>query len=533
MKKKAAPAAAASAAARSRLLSQYARRIEQAASRVYDVAAISALEEAPKLSARLGCRVLLKREDTQPVHSFKLRGAYNKIAQLDDAARARGVVTASAGNHAQGVALAAQRLGIAASIVMPRTTPAIKVESVRSLGGRAILHGDAFDDASAHALELAEQRGMTMVHPYDDADVIAGQGTVAREILQQLAPLGVKKLDAVFVCVGGGGLLAGIAAWIKQHSPKTKVICVEPDDSNCMGAALAAGRRVRLHQAGLFADGVSVRQAGAEPFRIARQLVDACITVSVDEICAAIRDMFNENRAVPEPAGALGIAGIKRWAQTHEVGGKTYCAIVSGSNINFDRLRHVAERAELGDDAEALLSVTIAEKPGSFKRFLKVIGRRAVTEFNYRYASPEAAHIFVGVKLSGGPAERGALIEALRQQAYPVLDMSGNEMAKMHVRFMVGGRAPGLSDEHLFRFEFPERPGALIDFLDAIGGRWNISLFHYRNHGAAFGRVLCALQLPRGQLIECRRSLDQLGYEYWEETANPAYQLFLGTQAQA
>jgi len=501
--------------------------------RVYDVASITPLEEAPKLSARLGCRVLLKREDTQPVHSFKLRGAYNKIAQLDDAARARGVVAASAGNHAQGVALAAQRLGIPATIVMPRTTPAIKVDSVRSLGGRAVLFGDAFDDASAHAQELVEQRGMTMVHPYDDADVIAGQGTVAREILQQLAPLRVRQLDAVFVCVGGGGLLAGIAAWIKHHSPKTQVICVEPEDSNCMGAALAAGRRVRLQQVGLFADGVAVRQAGAEPYRVARALVDACITVSVDEICAAIRDMFNEKRAVPEPAGALGVAGVKRWAQMHDVTGKTYCAIVSGANINFDRLRHVAERAELGDDAEALLAVTIPEKPGSFKRFLKQIGRRAVTEFNYRYSSPSEAHVFVGIKLSGGLAERAALIDALREQAYPVLDMSGNEMAKMHVRFMVGGRAPGLYDEHLFRFEFPERPGACLDFLDAVGSRWNISLFHYRNHGAAYGRVLCGLQLPRGQVGECRKSLDELGYEYWEETSNPAYQVFLGTQAES
>lgn len=501
--------------------------------RVYDVASITPLEEAPKLSARLGCRVLLKREDTQPVHSFKLRGAYNKIAQLDDAARARGVVAASAGNHAQGVALAAQRLGIPATIVMPRTTPAIKVDSVRSLGGRAVLFGDAFDDASAHAQELVEQRGMTMVHPYDDADVIAGQGTVAREILQQLAPLRVRQLDALFVCVGGGGLLAGIAAWIKHHSPKTQVICVEPEDSNCMGAALAAGRRVRLQQVGLFADGVAVRQAGAEPYRVARALVDACITVSVDEICAAIRDMFNEKRAVPEPAGALGVAGVKRWAQTHDVAGKTYCAIVSGANINFDRLRHVAERAELGDDAEALLAVTIPEKPGSFKRFLKQIGRRAVTEFNYRYSSPSEAHVFVGIKLSGGLAERAALIDALREQAYPVLDMSGNEMAKMHVRFMVGGRAPGLYDEHLFRFEFPERPGACLDFLDAVGSRWNISLFHYRNHGAAYGRVLCGLQLPRGQVGECRKSLDELGYEYWEETSNPAYQVFLGTQAES
>ncbi len=517
-------------AATVRMIAQYAQRIEQAAGHVYDVARVTPLEDAPKLSARLGCRVLLKREDTQPVHSFKLRGAYNKMIGLDADARGRGVITASAGNHAQGVALAAQRLGIAASIVMPRTTPAIKVDSVRGLGGRAILHGDTYDEAAAHAAELASQRGLSLIHPYDDAQVIAGQGTLAREILQQCDALDVRRLDAVFVCVGGGGLLAGIAAWIKHASPQTKVICVEPEDSDCMGAALKAGRRVKLQQVGLFADGVAVRQAGVEPFRIARRLVDAHITVSIDEICAAIRDLFNEKRAVPEPAGALGIAGIKRWAQDHDVRGQTHCAIVSGANINFDRLRHVAERAELGDEAEALLAVTINEKPGSFRRFLKQLGRRAITEFNYRYSSPTEAHVFVGVKTTQGLAERQTLLSLLERQGYAVVDMTGNEMAKVHTRFMVGGRAPGLFDEHLFRFEFPERPGACLDFLEAIGSRWNISLFHYRNHGAAYGRVLCGLQLPRGQLSECRRSLDTLGYEYWDETANPAYQLFLGTR---
>ncbi len=517
-------------AAKDLLLREYAERIEQAAGRVYDVAQVTDLEDAPKLSARLGCRVLLKREDTQPVYSFKLRGAYNQMAVLDPDVRARGVVTASAGNHAQGVALSAQKLGIPSAIVMPRTTPAIKVDSVRGFGGNAILHGDAYDDALAHAIELVEQRGMTMVHPYDDAEVIAGQGTIAREILQQLPQLGVEQLDAVFVCVGGGGLLAGIAAWIKHKSPQTQVICVEPDDSNCMGAALASGQRIRLAQAGLFADGVSVRQAGEETFRVARQLVDGCVEVSVDEICAAIRDLFNEKRAVPEPAGALGIAGVKRWAQTHDLRGKTVCAIVSGANINFDRLRHVAERAELGDEAEALLAVTIPERPGSFENFIAQLGRRPITEFNYRYSSPAEAHVFVGIKLSEGHAERERLMALLREQQLPVADMTGNEMAKLHVRFMVGGRAPGLGDEHLFRFVFPERPGALIDFLRAIGGRWNISLFHYRNHGAAFGRVLCGLQIPAGQLAECRASLDNLGYEYWEESDNPAYALFLGTR---
>ncbi|HEX4872910.1 MAG TPA: threonine ammonia-lyase, biosynthetic [Nevskiaceae bacterium] len=509
------------------MLSAYASRIERAATRVYDVAEITPLQAAPRLSQRLGNRVLLKREDLQPVHSFKLRGAYNRIATLSPEQRARGVVTASAGNHAQGVALAGRRLGCPSFIVMPRTTPAIKVDAVRQLGGKAILHGDAYDDAAAHALELATEKGLTLVHPYDDPEVIAGQGTVAREILDQLAPHRLSTLDAVFVCVGGGGLLAGVAAWIKQHSPRTRVISVEPEDSNCMQQALAAGRRVRLPQVGLFADGVAVKQAGEEPFRLAREWVDEAITVSVDEICAAIRDVFYEVRGMPEPAGALGVAGVKRWVLEKGAREQTLCAIVSGANVNFDRLRHIAERAELGDEAEGLLAVTIPEQPGSFKRFLRQLGRRHLTEFNYRYAGPEAAHVFVGVKLSEGETERRALIESLRAQDYAVVDMSGNEMAKTHVRFMVGGRAPGLRDEQLFRFEFPERPGACLDFLSAVGSRWNISLFHYRNHGAAYGRVLCGLQVPRRERADCRRSLDALGYPYWDETANPAYGLFL------
>lgn len=508
-----------------KILTAYDARIERALGRVYDVAHITPLQPANRLSARLGNSLLLKREDTQPVHSFKLRGAYNKIAALTQEQRSRGVITASAGNHAQGVALAAKRLGIPAWIVMPRTTPSIKVESVRALGGKAILHGDAYDDASAHAFELAAERGMTMVPPYDDAEVIAGQGTVGREILEQHAGA----VDVVFVPVGGGGLLAGVAAAIKQRSPKTRIVAVEPEDSNCMAAALAAGRRVTLPQVGLFADGVAVKQAGEEPFRIARQLVDETITVSLDEICAAIRDMFYESRTLIEPAGALGIAGAKRWVLQHGAKDKTLCAIVSGANVNFDRLRHIAERAELGDDAEALLAVTIPEKPGSYKAFVRHLGRRAITEFNYRYSSSSAAHVFVGIKLSDGAGERTAIIEGLRSHGYAVVDMSANEMATIHVRYMVGGRAPQLKDEHLYRFEFPERPGACLDFLNAIGSRWNISLFHYRNHGAAYGRVLCGLQVPRGQRAEIRRSLDELGYVYSEETDNPAYELFLGT----
>ena len=512
-----------------KLLDQYTLRIQQAATRIYDVAQISALDAAPRLSARLGNRLLLKREDTQSVYSFKLRGAYNKIVQLSDEARARGVVTASAGNHAQGVALSGARLGIPSFIVMPRTTPSIKVESVRALGGTAILHGDTYDEALAHALELVESRGLTMVHPYDDPDVIAGQGTIGKEILEQLSRHDIRKLDAIFVCVGGGGLLAGIAAWIKQLSPNTRVVCVEPEDSSCMISALRLGRRVNLPQVGLFADGVSVRQAGEETFRVARDLVDDQVLVSIDEICAAIRDVFNERRALPEPAGALAVAGAKRWVMEHGARDLNLCAIVSGANVNFDRLRHIAERAELGDEAEALFAVTIPEERGSFRHFLEALGRRSLTEFNYRFAANSPAHLFVGIKLSGGAAEREALREQLRAQGYAVVDMSGNEMAKMHVRFMVGGRAPGLVDEQLFRFEFPERPGAALDFLSAVGGRWNISLFHYRNHGAAYGRVLCGLQVPRRERAECQRSLRALGYPHWEETTNPAYELFLGT----
>ena len=515
-------------AAAKALTERYARRIEEAANRVYAVAEVSPLLLAPKLSARLGNKLLLKREDLQPVHSFKLRGAYNKIAGLPEEQRALGVICASAGNHAQGVALAGKRLGIPAWIVMPRTTPQIKVDAVRALGGKAILHGDAYDDAQAHAEQLAAERGMTLIHPYDDPEVIAGQGTVAREVLEQLAALDVQKLDAIFVCTGGGGLLAGIAAWIKHVSPKTKVISVEPEDSDCMASAFEAGRRVKLAQVGLFADGVAVRQAGEETFRVARELVDECMRVSIDEICAAIRDVYNEQRAICEPAGALAVAGAKRWVLEHGVSGKTLCAIVSGANVNFDRLRHIAERAELGDDAEALLAVTIPERPGSFKAFLKHLGRRVITEFNYRYAASGSAHVFVGMKLSDGQTERDAVIAALRENGLAVVDMSRNDMAKTHVRFMVGGRVPGLEDERLFRFEFPERPGALADFLTAIGGRWNISLFHYRNHGAANGRVLCGLQVPARERAECRRSLDDLGYPYWEESDNPAYMLFLG-----
>ena len=511
-----------------KLLANYRARIDDA--RVYDVAVVTPLDEAHKLSARLGNRVLLKREDLQPVHSFKLRGAYNKIVRLSEAQRAKGVICASAGNHAQGVALAGKYLGIATLICMPRTTPSIKVEAVKALGGKVILHGDAYDDAREHAEQLAAERGLAFVHPYDDADVIAGQGTLAKEMIEQLKG---QHLDAVFVCVGGGGLLAGVAAYIKSVSPKTRVIAVEPDDSDCFARAYESGRRVVLPQVGLFADGVAVKQVGAETFRVARHLVDEVIRVDVDEICAAIRDCFNESRSVPEPAGALGVAGLKKWVALHGVTGLTLAATVSGANMNFDRLRHVAERAEIGDHTEALLAVTIPEQPGSFRRFLKQLGKRGITEFNYRFASSKEAHIFVGFKLADGAQETEELIAQLRGLDYPVVDLSHDEMAKTHIRYMVGGRAPGLGNEqvkeHLFRFEFPERPGACLNFLDAVGSRLNISLFHYRNHGAAYGRVLVGLQVPRGRLGECREALDALGFPYWDETANPVYRLFLGT----
>ncbi len=512
------------------LLSDYANAIENAS--VYDVAVRSPLEWAPVLSGRLGNQLYIKREDLQSVFSFKLRGAYNKVAHLDEAQRARGVICASAGNHAQGLALAGARLGIPATIVMPRTTPPIKVESVRALGGNIVLHGDSFDEASEEAHRLTQEQGLAYVPPYDDPQVIAGQGTVGREILEQIDAHGLENLDAVFIPVGGGGLLAGVAAWIKQRRPEVKIIGVEAEDSACLYRAMEAGERVTLAQVGLFADGVAVRQVGEEPFRLARHLVDAMVLVTVDEICAAISDIFRDNRSLAEPAGALAVAGVKRYVEMTGVREQTFVAIESGANVNFDRLRHIAERAELGEHREALLAVTIPERPGSFRQFCEIIGRRSVTEFNYRYANASQAHIFVGVGLRDGVAEKEALIERLRRADYPVVDMSNNEMAKVHVRYMVGGRSQHVDDEIVFRFEFPERPGALLDFLNSIGGRWNISLFHYRNHGSAYGRVLVGLQVPEAEHDDCRASFDELHYEYEEETSNPAYRFFLDSPQQ-
>jgi len=498
----------------------YLERILSA--RVYDVAVESPLEPAPILSRRLGEKVLLKREDLQPVFSFKLRGAYNRMVRLSTSALARGVVAASAGNHAQGVALAAQRLGCRATIVMPVTTPRIKVDAVAARGAEVVLHGDSYDDAYAEARRLARKGKRTFVHPYDDPDVIAGQGTIGLELLRQ-KPSGI---DAIFVAVGGGGLAAGIAAYVKRLHPRIKVIGVEPADADAMARSLAAGRRVTLREVGLFADGVAVRKVGKETFRLCRKLLDEVVLVDTDAICAAIKDVFEETRSILEPAGALSVAGLKEWAGRGRRRGRTLVAVTSGANMNFDRLRHVAERAELGERREAILAVTIPERPGSFRAFCAVIGPRNVTEFNYRYADREKAHVFVGLEIRDAGEVRD-LLARLRAHGLPALDLTENEMAKLHIRHLVGGRAPEAHDERLFRFEFPERPGALLTFLSKMRSDWNISLFHYRNHGADYGRVLAGMQVPRRDDAKFRRFLSDLGYRHWDESANPAYRLFL------
>lgn len=502
-------------------LRDYVDRIVKA--RVYDVARVSPLDRLPLLSRRLRSDVLLKREDQQPVFSFKLRGAYNKIAALSAEERARGVVAASAGNHAQGVALAARKLDVDALIVMPGTTPEIKVEAVRDLGAEIVLHGNSYDEAQARAHELSVERGSVYVHPFDDPDVIAGQGTIAMEILRQHGD----RIHAIFVAVGGGGLIAGIGAYVKSLWPHIKIIGVEPEAAPTLHHALAAGERIVLDRVGIFADGVAVQQVGEETYRVARQCVDEVVLVGTDEICAAIKDIYQDTRSIAEPAGALGVAGLKRYVDREGLAGETLVAVDCGANVNFDRLRHIAERAELGERREALLAVTIEERPGSLLRFCRVIGHRSITELNYRYADDQKAHIFAGVELRGGVADRLGLIDELRQNGYPVVDMSDNEMAKIHVRYMVGGRCRRIREEVLLRFNFPERAGALLRFLEPMSQRWNISLFHYRNDGADYGRVLMGVQVPRKEAQIFRHFLDEVGYAYVEETENLAYELFL------
>jgi threonine dehydratase len=491
--------------------------------RVYDVAQETPLELAPLLSARIGNRLLLKREDMQQVFSFKLRGAYNKMAQLSTAALKHGVIAASAGNHAQGVALAAQRLRCTAVIVMPVTTPQVKVQAVANRGAEVVLVGDSYDEAYAHALKLQKKRRLTFVHPFDDPDVIAGQGTIGMEILRQQT----RPIDAIFVAVGGGGLIAGISSYVKRLQPGIKIIGVEPVDSDAMTRSLKAGRRVKLAQVGLFADGVAVRQVGRETFRLCRQHVDEMILVDNDAICAAIKDVFEDTRSILEPAGALAIAGAKAYVERTGIRNKTLVAVACGANMNFDRLRFVAERAELGEQREALFAVTIAEKPGSYRKFVSLLGKRNVTEFNYRISDPREAHVFVGVSVQNRE-ETAKLLASLTKHGLDPVNLSDNETAKLHVRHLVGGHAPMAKNELLYRFEFPERPGALMRFLASMEHDWNISLFHYRNQGADYGRVLVGMQVPPNEMVKFRRFLDKLGYIYWDESKNPAYKLFLG-----
>lgn len=503
------------------MLETYVKKI--LSSRVYDVAVETPIHAAPFLSERLDNTVLLKREDLQPVFSFKIRGAYNKLALLSDEQRACGVVTASAGNHAQGLAYAARHLGVKATIVMPRTTPEIKVRAVRARGAKVVLHGDAFDEALAYSQKLIKEKGLVYIHPFDDPDTIAGQGTIAMEILRQHQG----QLDAIFVPVGGGGLIAGIAAYVKYLRPEIRVIGVEPVDAACLQAAMAADERVVLSQVGLFADGVAVAQIGQHTFEVCRHHVDEVITVTTDEMCAAIKDIYDDTRSICEPAGCLGVAGIKKYVEREGCSGKVFIAIDSGANVNFDRLRHVAERAEIGEKREALLAVTIPEKPGSFKAFCQAIGKRSITEFNYRYHDNAEAHIFVGVQTHPELDPRDALVDMLQKQEFPVVDLTDNELAKLHIRHMVGGHCEQVTDEVVYRFEFPERPGALFNFLNKLGGRWNISMFHYRNHGAAYGRVVVGLQVAEADRHKVPETLDSIGYMYWDETDNPAYKLYL------
>jgi threonine dehydratase len=492
-------------------------------SRVYDVARETALDRAPRLSRRLSNEVFFKREDLQPVFSFKLRGAYNKIAHLTSAEKSRGIIAASAGNHAQGVAYAARELGLRAVIVMPQTTPQIKIDAVKSMGAEAVLVGDSYPDAQAHCDRLVVETGMTFVHPFDDPLVIAGQGTVGAEILRHSQDT----LNAVFVPVGGGGLIAGIAGYIKSLRPDVRIIGVEPFEADAMYRSLQAGTRIRLDHVGIFADGVAVREVGQRTFAIAQQTVDEVIRVTNDEACAAIKDIFDDTRSVMEPAGALATAGMRKWVEREGARGQTLVALLSGANMNFDRLRFVAERAELGEAREALLAIILPERPGAFRELCTLLGRRVVTEFNYRLSGRQTAHIFMGVSTES-KQDGEALARQLNAAGYQTADLTDNEMAKLHVRHMVGGHAPEVRDERLCRFEFPERPGALTQFLEKLGGRWNVSLFHYRNHGSDFGRVLAGFEVSDHDLPAFRSFLDDLGYPFTPESDNPAYRFFLG-----
>jgi threonine dehydratase len=502
-------------------MTDYLARILTA--RVYDVAQESPLELAPNLSRRLNNRLLLKREDLQSVFSFKLRGAYNKMAQLSPEQLAKGVVTASAGNHAQGVALGAKKLGTQAIIVMPTTTPQVKIDAVRAREGNVVLHGNSYDDACAHARQIEAEQGLTFIHPFDDPDVIAGQGTIGMEILRQHQ----KPIHAIFVAIGGGGLIAGVAAYVKRLYPETKIIGVEPVDADAMSQSLKAGQRVKLSQVGLFADGVAVKEVGVETFRLCQQYVDEVLLVNTDDICAAIKDVFEDTRSILEPAGALAIAGAKAYVAREKITDRTLVAIACGANMNFDRLRFVAERAEVGEGREAILAVTIPEERGSFRRFCTALGNYSLTEFNYRMSNDSAAHIFVGVQVRS-QADTQAIVAKLESEGFATLDLTADEMAKLHLRHLVGGRSPVAQEELLYRFEFPERPGELTRFLNSMHPNWNISLFHYRNHGADYGRILIGIEVPEAEREDWQEFLRRSEYTYWEETSNPAYRLFLG-----
>ena len=502
------------------MTTDYLRRI--LTSKVYDVAIETPLEHAPQLSQRIGNTVLLKREDTQSVFSFKLRGAYNKMAHLPKAVLARGVIAASAGNHAQGVALSAKRLGCRAVIVMPTTTPGVKTDAVRALGAEVVLHGDSFSDAYGHALTLEKKQQLTFVHPFDDPDVIAGQGTIGMEILRQHA----EPIEAIFVAIGGGGLISGIAAYVKQIRPEIKIIGVQTVDSDAMVRSVRAGRRITLTDVGLFSDGTAVKQVGVETFRLTRELVDDYVLVDTDAICAAIKDVFQDTRSVLEPAGALALAGAKHYAAEHKLKGKTLVAIACGANMNFDRLRFVAERAEVGEAREAIFAVTLPEQRGSFRAFCELVGNRNVTEFNYRISDATSAYVFVGIQVSS-LGEPNKIANNFRKHGFDTLDLTHDEMAKTHLRHMVGGRSSLAGNELLYRFEFPERPGALMRFLNSMKPEWNISLFHYRNQGADYGQILIGIQVPTGSKKAFKAFLEEVGYPHWNESDNPAYKLFL------